>query len=245
MKTDNEILVDYLDGNLNASEIATLETRLKQDMVLAEEWKYLQAAKEIVVLNEIRNRVSELSGQHRTIEQKHPGAVVRTMFSRTLRVAAALVLITGIAAMYKYLTVNDRTLYNKQFNPYEIQIQRGESPASAVTRAYQEKDWKKTIRNYESETVKSNKSRFLAGMAQMELENFTAAISLFNQNLATDQADFREESEYYLSLAYLMNGQESNAMAIWSKIRSDSTHAYYPVVSRISPIDMKIIELKK
>ena len=244
MKTDNEILVDYLDGNLNASEIATLETRLKQDMVLAEEWKYLRAAKELVVLNEIRSRVSELSEQYRGNEQR-PGAVIRTMFRNTLRVAAALLLIAGIAAMYKYLTVSDRTIYNKQFNPYEIQIQRGESPASAVTRAYQEKDWKKTIRNYESETVKSNKSRFLAGMAQMELENFTAAISLFNQNLATDQADFREESEYYLSLAYLMNGQESNAMAIWSKIRSDSTHAYYPVVSRISPIDMKIIELKK
>ena len=85
-------------------------------------------------------------------------------------------------------------------------------------------------------------------MADMELKNFPQAVSLFENILYPkfENADssFREETEYYLSLAYLMNHQENKGIALLNKIKADTNHTYYPLASKLSSIDLKIIELK-
>ena len=84
-------------------------------------------------------------------------------------------------------------------------------------------------------------------MSEMHLNHFPQAISLFEEILNTKSNDqvFQEETEYYLSLAYLMNHQESKGLRLMNKIKSDTNHTYYPMANKLSGIDMKIIELKK
>jgi hypothetical protein len=84
-------------------------------------------------------------------------------------------------------------------------------------------------------------------MAEMQLNHFPEAVTLFENILNTKSSDnsFREEAEYYVSLAYLMNHEENKAIQMMNKIKTNPDHTYYPLVSRISPIDLKIIELKR
>ena len=100
---------------------------------------------------------------------------------------------------------------------------------------------------YGAEKNRSNKVVFLAAMAEMQLNHFPQAVTLFENILNTKSGDksFREEAEYYVSLAYLMNHEENKGVEMLDKIKADTSHTYYPFASKISPIDLKIIELKK
>ncbi len=86
-------------------------------------------------------------------------------------------------------------------------------------------------------------------MAEMQLNHFPQAVNLFenilNTNGKTGDSSFQEESEYYLSLAYLMNHEENKSILLLDKIKADTSHTYYPLASKLSSIDLKIIELKK
>jgi hypothetical protein len=55
---------------------------------------------------------------------------------------------------------------------------------------------------------------------------------------------FQDESEYYLSLAYMMNHEEAKSLQLINKIKADTSHTYYPLASKLAPIDLKIMELK-
>ncbi|HXB30015.1 MAG TPA: hypothetical protein VNW49_09360, partial [Puia sp.] len=87
---------------------------------------------------------------------------------------------------------------------------------------------------------------FLAAMSEMQLNHFREAVTLFEELLYTksDDHSFQEETEYYLSLAYLMNHQDLKSMQLINRIKADPSHTYYPLAIKISVIDMKIIALK-
>ncbi len=67
---------------------------------------------------------------------------------------------------------------------------------------------------YQAKTINRIRQSFLAAMAEMQLNHFPHASQPFLKillNSKSENADssFQEESEYYLSLAYLMNHQGS------------------------------------
>jgi hypothetical protein len=99
------------------------------------------------------------------------------MYRISLRVAAIFILVAGISFMYKYVTVSSQSVFEKQFNGYELSTTRGQEKADQVAEAYRNKNWKEVISNYQSETVPSNKSRFLAAMAEMQVNQFPRAIA--------------------------------------------------------------------
>jgi thioredoxin-like negative regulator of GroEL len=95
-------------------------------------------------------------------------------------------------------------------------------------------------------TSMTNKSRFLAAMAEMELKQFPQALNLLETILANKSDEsFRDEAEYYMALAYLGNHEGQKAAGIIAQIKANPNQTYYPLVAEISGISLKIIELKK
>lgn len=94
--------------------------------------------------------------------------------------------------------------------------------------------------------VKTNKSRFLAGVAEMELKQYPAAVELF-QSIMDNKTDdsFHDEAQYYAALAYLANHQTYQALELINQIKANPEHKYYPLAHNMSLIDLKIMELKK
>jgi hypothetical protein len=206
--------------------------------------KYEELAIDTIRLNAINQKVSKVRS---SLEMKPEKAVVRSMYRIALRVAAVLVLVLGSATIYKYAVTNDQSVYNKLFINYELTNTRGEQAHENETEAYKNGNWNEVVHIYHSENNKSTKNTFLAAMSEMHLNHFPQAISLFEGILNAKSNDqvFQEETEYYLSLSYLMNHQELKGLRLMNKIKSDTNHTYYPMANKLSGIDMKIIELKK
>ena len=252
MNQNHEILVDYLDGQLSPEVSADVKIRLKKDKEFAGEFEYFRLAVDTVRQDALRQQVSAIRysfENNQTISQKPSGGIVRTMYRTSLRVAAIMILVAGISFMYKYLTVSSQSVFEKQFTGYELSTTRGQENADLLADAYKNKNWKEVILNYQSESAPSNKSRFLAAMAEMQENQIPQAITTFESLLLVNHKNgtdsFQDETEYYLSLAYLKNHEVEKAVQLINKIKSDPGHRYYPVISNISSIDLKIIELKK
>jgi hypothetical protein len=175
-------------------------------------------------------------------------AIVRTMnFSKAmLRIAAVIIILISSATVYKYTSVNSLSMYNKQFTSYELRITRGETKRDLQAFTYQNENWLDVIAINNLAPVKTNKSRFLAGMAQLELKQYPAALELFKEVLANKTDDsFHEDAEYYSSLGFLADHQAKRALEMINQIRANPDHKYYFLVRNMSPLDLKIIEIKK
>ncbi len=207
------------------------------------EIEYLKLAIDTIRLNVIHEKVSAV---RHSLENKPEKAIVRSLYRTSLRVAAILLLIVGSATVYKYISVNDQSVYDKQFLSFELTNTRGAQNRESETEAFRSGNWNNVVKIYGSANDKSNKNTFLAAMSEMQLKHFQEAVTLFEEILYTksDDHSFQEETEYYLSLAYLMNHQDLKSMQLINKIKADPNHTYYPLAIKISDIDMKIIALK-
>jgi hypothetical protein len=252
MRPNNEILIDYLDRQLSREESTQVENMAQKDTMVASELQYLKLAIDTVRLDAINEKVSAIR-QSRENDRKSTDrpakAIVRSMYKISMRVAAIFIVLIGVTVLYKYASVNNQSVYNKQFTGYELSNTRGQETRDAEVEAYRNKNWNEVIAIYNAEANKSNKSGFLAAMAEMQLNHFPQAVALFenilNANAKSGDSSFQEEAEYYISLAYLMNHEENKSIQMMNKIKADTSHTYYPLVSKLSPIDLKIIELKK
>jgi hypothetical protein len=245
----NEILIDYLDSLLDPEESSRIDSILQKDMVTAGEMQYLKLAIETVCLNAIREKVSAVRNSQEPVQDSHhkmEKGIVRIMYKTSLRVAAIFILLIGSATLYKYISVTNQSIYEKRFTGFELTNTRGAESRDGEAEAYRNKNWNEVIAIYNAESSKSNKSRFLAAMAEMQLNHFPQAEALFESILSIRSGDnsFQEEAEYYLSLAYLMDHKENKSIQLLNKIKADTSHTYYPMASKISAIDLKIIELK-
>jgi hypothetical protein len=216
---------------------------LMDNMQTNTEHEYLKLAMDTVGLHVINEKVSAV---RRSLENRPEKAIVRSIYRTSLRVAAVLLVIVGSASLYKYISTDNRSVYDRQFLSYELTNTRGAQNRESETGAYRSGEWNEVIRIYQSENNQSNKNTFLAAQSEMQLNHFQQAVTLFEKLLYTrsDDPSFREETEYYLSLAYLMNHQDLKSVQLINKIKADPNHTYYPLAVKISAIDMKIITLK-
>jgi len=251
MNTENKLLIDYLDKQLKREESVQAEQMIHQDPSAAREFGYLKLAVETVRRDAIQARVSAV---RQSVENnaaptvKPQGAILRRLYTGSLRIAAVLLLLLVSVAVYKYISVNNESVYNRQFSGYELGTLRGPGAHDGQSEAYRNKNWNEVVADYNAENNPTRKSVFLAAMAQMELAHFPQAVALFEKILnSADGGDdsFREEAEYYGALAYLRNHQADKGIAMLARIKADTSHTYWPLAAKFSAIDMKIIELKK
>jgi hypothetical protein len=219
------------------------ELLLMDNMQTNTEIEYLKLAVDTIRLNVINEKVSTI---RRSLENKPEKAIIRSIYRTSLRIAAILLLVVGSATVYKYISTNDQSVYDRQFLSFELTNTRGAQNRESETEAYRSGNWNEVVKIYQSGIDKSNKNTFLAAMSEMQLKNFKEAVTLFEGLLYTksDDHSFQEETEYYLSLAYLMNHQDLKSIQLINKIKGDPNHTYYPLAVKISDIDMKIIALK-
>ena len=159
MQPNNEILIDYLDKQLNQEESAQLESALQKDIDLNRELQYLKLAIDTVRLDVIGQKVAsirQLQAKEQNTAVAAP-AIVRNMYKISLRAAAVIVLFFSLASIYKYVSVSNESLYNKQFSGYELSNSRGLETREPEVEAYQNKKWNEVISIYNAEANKSNR----------------------------------------------------------------------------------------
>jgi hypothetical protein len=246
-----QILIDHLDRSLQGGETVAIGDLIGDDAEMAATWFNLQLSVDIIKeagLYEQVLVVRKQFEQNRSGMERPLGVVRPLNFRYAMRVAACILLIAGAAVLYKYTTTNPEGLYNKYFVSYDLNTSRDMGQVDGMEQAYRQKNWQEVITRSNQLKEKDNKSLFLSGMAEMELNKFKPAILLFQLVLARNKqsgdAYFQDEAEYYIAMCYLANNQAGAGIAILEKIRGDKDHLFYKKANEMSSLDFKILKYK-
>lgn len=179
---------------------------------------------------------------------------VRSIFKSKLRMGVILAVILAVAILYKYSSVNAKTIYDRYYTSYDLGTMRGNGTSDTLQEAYRleeaykNKNWSKVASLYNQESARTAKYYFLAGMADLELHQYQVAVEQFEAVLSENEKNhntyFKDEAEYFLAFGYLMNNESGKAVRLLANIRQNKEHQYYPMANQISGVDMKILGLK-
>jgi hypothetical protein len=246
---NQELLIDHLDRSLQGQSLPGAVALLESDANAREEWQYLQTAVEAAQHAALYQKVGAIRAEMQAapvIPLKQ--APIRNMASRIIRIAAIVVVLLSAVAIYKYATVSHTDFFEQHYTAYELNTTRSGVAPTPVEAAYRNSNWNEVVALYNSSTVKTNKDHFLAGMALVELKQYTLAIARFNDVLSTNARDndsyFQDEAEYYLALAYLANDQANNASRLLKQISAENGHLYQQKAADMLGLDLKILEIK-
>ncbi len=248
----NEQLIDLIDNNLSAADRAALESVIATDSAVRDRYEDLQFSVALVREEAVREQVAQVCrdlSSGKLVTMKPRQAVVRPLFGNVLKIAVLFLVVFGAALTYKLVSTTGAGLAGDHFVAYDLNTARGAAAdESALETAYRNKDWK-TVQSLAGKmTDKTAKAWFLAGMADMELHDYNAAvanfISLQEQNQRIKEPAFQEEAEYYLALAYLGAGKSAKGIELLEKIRADKSHLFHEKAMAVSSTSLKVLEIK-
>ncbi|HEY4290337.1 MAG TPA: hypothetical protein VGN00_24725 [Puia sp.] len=254
-------LIDHLDESFTATPdsvspeaSAAMQRLIAEDEDTAREWLYLQLAVDSVQDAGLREQVAiirkqwEEAGEEK-ITAENTGGVVRSLYRNMMRVAACAVLVAGGACIFKYVRLSSSSLYSEYYTSYELNTSRGGTSRDAIEKAYTAKNWSGVLALFSSGKDRSNKTDFLAGLADLELKKFDDAIAHFEQIIASNSHSggdyFEDEAEYYLAISWLAKDKVNEAMPILEKIKADKDHLYHDKVEKMSFTDLRLVQYKE
>ncbi|HEY0039478.1 MAG TPA: hypothetical protein VGB71_02390 [Flavisolibacter sp.] len=228
------ILQRYLDGEMTNEESDALRNRLREDASLRQELHNMQMAIQAIKQYGTTQKVTAIhSEMMQELKSQQKGKIISVSKSvrYTLAVAASiLVLFVGVR-IYLNMQSSPENLYNETFVDFNLSATRGnEGILSQVEKLYQQKNYEGVTSTARSRSL-SAKDSLLIGLSYLHTGKNTQAI-LFFQQLAQATNDFRQDAEFYLSLAYLKDQNFNSALQWMKKINSDPAHLYHEQIDK-------------
>lgn len=228
-----EIFAGNEPEDVISGEIRTIKQEIAQKNLnpVTSEWvrewqERKQQAGDNIKSNEIRNFITGAinpsdSEQSKTINDDHKKRTERSLFARYISLSAAALI--GFFFLIKTLlpTSDPDKLFNSFYKPFEaispvtrsINSNEPDRYSSAIT-SYKNGNYKGAIAGFESVLEKdpsSESARFLLGMSQLALQNYSQTIDLLS-TVANGSGEYGKEAKWYLGLSYLKTGNKANAI---------------------------------
>jgi hypothetical protein len=252
-----EQLIRYIDGELSEQEKIELEKKLLHDDALKERLENLVAARNAIKAEGLKQRVraihKEYHQQNNEEKQTEKGKVLKPAFGSSLRivlrVAAILIFIFAGYGVYEYITTSSDSVYADNFIEYDLPNVRGEMKQDNIDSLYRLNNYSSVIEIFKSKQEKKPKDYFLAALAYLGTGDAKHAVETFQElqqlNSNSSEKYFSEESDYYLALAYIKNGNVKEAQKQLQLITSNKQHQYYQKAKEISQLKMQILKWKE
>ena len=236
--TNEDQLIQYLDGELTAQDAADLNAELARNPVLAAKLESLRQTQASIAMYGLRQTVGaihqEMMGE---LGQAGPAPVVgmRQWLHYAARIAAVLVLLAGSLVVYQYYTATPHSLYNTDALPYQWHETRG-ATISTLETDYNNHEYSKVIQDFKQLPAPNATAYFLTANAALQTAQPAMAISalaaLQQQNTAAQTHYYEEDVVYYLALAYLQNNEPAKALPLFETIYAAKDHPYHSYTSR-------------
>jgi tetratricopeptide (TPR) repeat protein len=249
-----EVLIRYMDGELNEAEKQAAEKLLQDDVSLQERYQYLLAAKQAIKSQGVRQRVQAIHQEYKQ-EVSEPKPISpkvikhKRSFKTFMRIAAVFIVAVVGYGVFLYVSTTNQSVYNANFISYQFPVTRGGDQADNLGVLYNAGNYDAVIDAFNVKQSKKQKDYFLAGQAYLQLNNANAAIDAFQQveNLNTKGTEkyFEQETDYYLMLAYIKGGKIEKAENLLNKITSNKQHLFYNKTKNISRLKLTILKRKE
>ena len=226
----DDILDKIIMGKVSEDNFTDLPSGYTTDELMKELQTH-EAAAVAIQRNAVLRQVSLVHNAYFKNRNKEAWTV-RVNFRFWLSAAAILIVVPALIVMFVYATNSPDRLFASQYQTYRLNVDRTSSPSNKELLAtnYQDGKYNEAITQFESLTSKSVSDKVIAAFAYMELNNYKAAIPLFNavirNNVVTREKLYQDEAEYYLALSYLKAKQIEQSYQLFSKIYSDTEHTF-------------------
>jgi tetratricopeptide (TPR) repeat protein len=235
--TQTELLIKFLDRELEGNELKSLQEQLNANPELKEQLDRLRLSQEALRSFGLKMKIAGIHAEMMDQKPRHSNisrGITRKIFTYTVRIAAMVILVMGIAVMYQYFSASSQSLFEEKYRPFMLSQSRG-STAIGIETAYKNGNWPEVLKIFSETTVPDGATLFLAGNAFLHTGNSAKAIKCF-QDLQQINNQYRthiyeEDTEFYLALAYLAHQDPRSALPIFEKIEQDQGHPYHGRVS--------------
>jgi hypothetical protein len=248
--TNTELLIQYMDGELEGSALAEVESKILNDPALQQELENIRATQLAVRSFGLRQRIgnihAEMMPDFKTTQTTK--APVRRMFKNVFSVAASIIIVIGLVSAYEYYTLTSRSLFEANYTSYVMHEVRGDQHSSALEQLYKQNLMQQVIKEFVQIKQPSVQDYFYVGQAYLEEHNAlqaTNSFKLLQQKNFTDNTHLLEDdAEYYLAVSYLQNNEPHKALPLFNKIHNDKQHLYHDKVSAWFLFKLKLVDNK-
>jgi TolA-binding protein len=174
---------------------------------------------------EIRNFITDAINSPseetvKTLHEESKNNPRRNLFVKYTSIAAAALIGAFLLISSLLPSSNPEKLFNSYYKPFDAvsPVTRSVSSSSTDIISSAISDYK--TGNYKEAAVgfagandknpASSQSKFLLGLSQLALENYSQSISLL-ENVANSSGEYTKEAKWYLGLAYLKTGNKIKA----------------------------------
>ena len=236
--TNTELLIQYLDGDLQSEARLQLEAALEIDPVARQQLELLKVSRSAIKHYGLRQKVGNIHASK--MKELNTSTVlqqpIKMFFGTVLKVAAILLVFLSSAVLYQYTTLTSNGLYQQAYQPFKTGTVRGGiNSNSKVESLYNQGLYKLSIDSFNRLNQPRPQDYFIVANAYMQLRSPAEAISNLDQLLAANRHNntsiLNDDAEYYLAMSYLQSNQPRLALPLLQKIHSDKKHLYYDKVN--------------
>jgi hypothetical protein len=225
---NDDLLLKYLDGEMDAKEKMEFEEQLQNDAELKLRLQNLQLAVTSVQQFGTAQRVKaihkEMMQELRPVQREAKVISMKKALQYTLTVAASiLVIIVGIN-LFSSSGLTSEKLYNQAFVDYTVSGVRGNGTVNTIEKLYQDKDYKGLIKKSASQNLSQGDS-LLVGLSYLKTDQLSEAIDWLKA--ISGQSRVKVDADFYLALAYLKNKNYGEALTRMEQIHSNPNHVYH------------------
>jgi len=233
---------EYIDGDLNESEIFAFEKLLSTNHKVKRDYLLSASINEAIVeydVMELRDTMQDIFVEEPEVKRLQPAFNRRKM----LYAAASVAMVMAVGGAVKYLghAPDNEDIFQKFYTPYEttISYRSGNTETDRLLlRAmeyYEIHDYNKALLLFEEvlQTRKNDMSLNLySGISYMEEEQYSNASRSFNEIIDHNDNLFVEQAKWYLSMCYIKTNEGAKAEILLRELIEQKSY-YKDMASKV------------
>lgn len=242
---NDEILMRYLDGEMDGAEKETFESQLQTDNALKQRLESLKVAIASVhqygTAEKVRSVHSEMMQELSSVHKEGKVVPMRKFVKYSLAVAASVIIILVGVNIFTSSQPSSDKLYNEAFVDYDVSGVRGNENQTDIVKLYQNRNYSAVTEKAKAQNL-AQKDSLLIGLSFLQQSKLTDAINWFKA--ISVQSSTKDDAEFYLALAYLKNKNFNEALNLMEQIHSNTNHIYHNQFSEVYINEVKKLNSK-
>jgi len=224
---NDEILMKYLDGEMDQTEKIMFESQLENDTTLQQKLESLQVAiasvQQYGTAEKVKLVHTEMIQELSSVHKEGKVVPMRKFVKYSLAIAASIIIILVGVNVFTSSQLSSDKLYNEAFVDYDASAVRGSENQTGVVKLYQDHNYASVVEKANAQNL-SQKDSLLVGLSYLKTDKLSEAINWFKA--ISQQNPTRQDAEFYLAMAYLRNKNYNEALNLMEQIHSKPDHVY-------------------
>jgi tetratricopeptide (TPR) repeat protein len=241
---NDEQLLAYLDKNLSEYELIEMEKLIALNPAVQDKLDSLELAISSITISQTAKKVHAIHSEMMEDFSKPKVVSINRSYNwkKIFSVAASFLLIIVAAGFIWANSLSSGKVIAGYYVDYSVASSRsGQQELSAVKSYYIENNYA-GIFSLTNATNLSAEDSLLIGISYFKTNDYQQSITWLN-DFTKSKRDFREDAEYYLSMAYLKENNYERAIEILEGIKNDSSHLYNSYVTTALLFKVKVLKM--